>query len=91
MKTVFFLCLVVTLTLPSAFAAPAWKPYDDFEGDLDAIDETPGQIPDLGTKWVRSLIIFRFLGIINREYFITHEEHNFSGVQSLRLCRGTAN
>lgn len=35
MKTVFFLCLVVALTLPSAFAAPEGKPYDGFEGDLD--------------------------------------------------------
>ena len=37
MKTVFFLCLVVALPLPSAFVAPEWKPYDDFEGNLDAV------------------------------------------------------
>ena len=52
------------------------------------------------TKWrteyltensIGDLIIFRFLGIINREYFITYEDHNFFGVQSLRLCRGAAN
>ena len=48
MKTVLLICILVALTLPSAFAAPEWKPYDDFEGDLDAIDETPGQIPDQG-------------------------------------------
>ena len=35
METVFFLSIVVALTLSSAFAAPAWKPCDDFEGDLD--------------------------------------------------------
>ena len=52
MKTISFICMLAVLTLSSAFAAPEWKPYDDFEGDLDAIDETPGQIPDLGTKWV---------------------------------------
>ena len=53
MKTVPLICILVVLTLSSAFAAPEWKPYDDFEGDLDAIEETPGQIPDLGTKWVQ--------------------------------------
>ena len=53
MKTTLFIFILAVLTLPNAFAAPEWKPYDDFEGDLDAIDETPGQIPDLGTKWVQ--------------------------------------
>ena len=53
MKTISLICILVAFTLSSAFAAPEWKPYDDFEGDLDAIDETPGQIPDLGTKWVQ--------------------------------------
>ena len=53
MKTILFICFLAALTLPNVFAAPEWKPYDDFEGDLDAIDETPGQIPDLGTKWVQ--------------------------------------
>ena len=42
MKAVLLICIVAALTLPSAFAAPEWKPYDDFEGDLDAIDETRG-------------------------------------------------
>ena len=41
MKTTLFICILTALTLSSAFAAPEWKPYDDFEGDLDAIDETP--------------------------------------------------
>ena len=36
-RTVLFICIVVALTLPSAFGrTPEWKPYDDFEGDLDA-------------------------------------------------------
>ena len=53
MKTVLFICILAAFCLSNVFAAPEWKPYDDFEGDLDTIDEIPGQIPDLGTKWVR--------------------------------------
>ena len=42
MKRVSLIGILAALMLSSAFAAPEWKPYDDFEGDLDAIDETPG-------------------------------------------------
>jgi len=30
MKPISFICMLAALTLPSAFAAPEWKSYDDF-------------------------------------------------------------
>ena len=72
MKTTLFISILVAFALSNAFAAPEWKPYDDFEGELDAIDETPGQIPALGTKWVQFVPENR-LEMGNREWCVSDE------------------